>query len=69
MYDILSPDGIAISYSKSYKTKEEAKIAFNEWKKRFESQGYYSSNNGRIPLDELEENCILIINHTKNKTQ
>ncbi len=60
MYDILSPDGIAISYADSYETKEDAKIAFNEWKKRFEAQGYYSSNEGRIPLDELEDHCTLL---------
>jgi len=59
-YDIISPDGFAIDYSKTYKTKEEAIDSFNSWKKRFEEQGYYSSNYGRIPLDELEDNCSLI---------
>jgi len=36
---------------------DAAKAAFTEWAKRYKSQGYYSSNKGRIPLDELEENC------------
>jgi hypothetical protein len=27
------------------------------WIKRYEVQGYYSSNNGRIPLNELENYC------------
>ena len=59
-YDVLSPDGFAINFSDTYKSVEEAKTAFENWKKRFEIQGYYSSNNGRIPLDELEEHCTLV---------
>lgn len=35
-------------------------LAFNEWAKRFETQGYYSSNNGRINLDELEKKCRIV---------
>lgn len=59
-YDVISPDGFSISFDKTYGTIEEAKSALIEWKKRYESQGYYSSNNGRILLNELEENCSLI---------
>ena len=59
-YNILSPDGITLRREKTYSTIDEAKADFNEWKKAFERQGYYSSNKGRIPLDELEENCTLI---------
>jgi len=36
---------------------KKAKEAFNKWKERYVIQGYYSSNRGRIPLSELEENC------------
>jgi hypothetical protein len=55
---VISPDGITIEFgSFYYKNMEDAKKAFERWKKRFESQGYYSSNNGRIPLDELEKHC------------
>ncbi len=59
-YDVISPDGFSIHFSDTYATKEDAKNAFFDWKKRFESQGYYSSNNGRIPLNELENHCRII---------
>jgi hypothetical protein len=55
-YEVLSPDGFTIEFDKPYYTsKKKAYEAFDKWKKRYEAQGYYSSNNGRIPLDELEE--------------
>ena len=54
-YEVLSPDGFTIDFDRPYYTsKEKAMIAFNEWKERFRRQGYYSSNNGRIPLEDLE---------------
>ena len=54
-YEVLSPDGFTIEFDRPYYTsKEKAMIAFNEWKERFRRQGYYSSNNGRIPLEDLE---------------
>jgi len=59
-YDILSPDGFSIFFDKTYKTREEAMNAFFEWKKRYEQQGYYSSNRGKIPLDELEQHCTIV---------
>ena len=59
-YNILSPDGFTIDRSKTYSTPEKAKKAFEDWKKRYETQGYYSSNNGRIPLNELEKHCTLV---------
>jgi hypothetical protein len=59
-YDVISPDGFSIHFSDTYSTKEEARNAFFDWKKRFDAQGYYSSNNGRIPLDELENYCRII---------
>lgn len=59
-YDVLSPDGFSIDAVKTYNSKKEAFEAFNEWKKRYEAQGYYSSSNGRIPLDELENYCEII---------
>ena len=59
-YDILSPDGISIHFSDTYKSIEEAKAAFENWKKRYEAQGYYSSNRGRIDLDDLEYYCTLV---------
>ena len=58
-YDIYSPDGIPIHPEKTY-TKDEVMPAFEEWKKRFEFQGFYSSVRfGRIPLEDLEDFCEL----------
>jgi len=59
-YQIISPDGFPIGYGETYKTKEEAEQAFDTWKQRYTQQGYYSSNKGRIPLDELRYHCELI---------
>lgn len=59
-YDIESPDGITIDPFDIYNTPEHAWIAFEIWAKQFEKQGYYSSNNGRIPLDQLKSHCKLI---------
>ena len=56
---VLSPDGITIEFDKwTYPSMKKAKEAFNNWKKRYEMQGYYSSNDyGRIPLNDLENYC------------
>ena len=59
LFNILSPDGLTISMD-NFKTKEEALNYFAEWKKRFELQGYYSSNDGRIDLEDLEDECCFI---------
>ena len=54
-YEVLSPDRFTIEFDRPYYTsKEKAFEAFDRWKKRYEHQGYYSSNNGRITLGELE---------------
>ena len=59
-YQVLSPDGFTIEFDKPhYPSRERAMTAFNEWKERYRRQGYYSSNNGRIPLDELENYCTI----------
>lgn len=58
-FDVLSPDGFSI-YCKTYSSEKKAMESFMEWKKRYEIQGYYSSNNGRILLNELR-NYIKII--------
>ena len=59
-YDVLSPDGFPIDREKIYANKKECIKAFNEWKKRFEIQGYYSSNNGRIDLRDLQDYCQIV---------
>lgn len=58
-YDIISPDGFSIR-GEPFSSKKQAEKYFNLWKKRFEFQGYYSSCNGRIALDELEGYCRLV---------
>ena len=57
---VLSPDGITIENVWSYPSKEKAESAFKKWRKRYEKQGYYSSNEGRIPLDELKSHCKFV---------
>ena len=57
---ILSPDGISINPEGFFPNFTEARKYFDEWVKRFEKQGYYSSNNGPIKLEDLEEHCTLI---------
>lgn len=56
---VLSPDGITIEFDKwAYPSMKKAKEAFDNWKKRYEMQGYYSSADyGRIPLSDLENYC------------
>lgn len=59
-FDILSPDGIPIHPTKTYKHNDILK-AFNSWSKRFETQGYYSSPKyGRIPLCDLDDYCEVV---------
>jgi hypothetical protein len=60
-FDVFSPDGFAISREEIYPTLEVAKQKLQEWVKRYEFQGYYSSvKNGRIPLDKLELYCTIV---------
>lgn len=54
---VISPDGFTIDREATYPSREEAMTAFKVWSKRYERQGYYSSNNGRIPLSELFNYC------------
>ena len=57
---ILSPDGFPIERDKAYyRSINELHKAFAIWKERFVLQGYYSSNRGRIPLEDLLEECIV----------
>lgn len=57
-YQVLSPDGITIEFNKwAYPSMKKAKESFENWARRFERQGYYSSSNGQIPLNELINHC------------
>lgn len=50
-YDVLSPDNFSISRYEVYNSIDEAEKAFDQWLKRYEQQGYYSSvKYGKIPL-------------------
>ncbi len=59
-FDVISPDGFAIDRLATYKNRDEAIAALKIWKKRFEKQGYYSSNQGRIALDDLDDFCSIV---------
>lgn len=57
---VISPDGFTIELEATYSSHENAMKAFKIWAKRYEKQGYYRSNNGRIPLDELINHCRIV---------
>jgi hypothetical protein len=60
-FEVFSPDGFAISREDTYPSREVAEQKLQEWVKRYEFQGYYStSNRERIPLDELESCCKIV---------
>jgi len=54
---VLSPDGFTIDFNYfNYTSLLNAAKAADKFCKRFELQGYYSSNYGRIDLSDLMEN-------------
>jgi len=57
---ILSPDGFSINIEGTFLNKKKALEFYTNWSKRFEAQGHYSSKNGKIPLNELKNNCQFI---------
>lgn len=60
-FDIISPDGIGMFRDKIFSTPQNAENGFNEWKIRFERQGYYRDNRrNEIPLNELRDHCNLV---------
>tara|TARA_R110000868_G_scaffold6634_3_gene37375 strand:+ start:1805 stop:2194 length:390 start_codon:yes stop_codon:yes gene_type:complete len=58
-YDVKSPDGISITRNGYYSTTTEAGEALEKWVESYSRQGHYSSNMGRIPLEELALHCEL----------
>lgn len=60
-YQVISPDGFTIDGTvRYYRSRKKAIEAFENWRKRYEGQGYYSSNSyGRIPLEDLQDYCQL----------
>ena len=59
MYDVLSPDGIPIYRERTFESVDEAGEALDEWVERYRAQGYYASNHGRIPVEQLALHCKL----------
>ena len=59
LFDVMSPDGFTIRMPGDplFKTREEGVAYFKKWKRRYQKQGYYSSNYGRIELADLKEEC------------
>lgn len=57
-YTVLSPDNITISLD-TYKSVRAAKQALKEWITGYERQGYYSSNEGRIDLEDIAAFCTI----------
>jgi len=58
-YNILSPDGFKLRHE-DFKTEQDAINYFNKWKEGFVQQGYYSANNRRIDLADLEDEVEII---------
>lgn len=58
MHNILSPDGFKLRHE-DFKTEQDAINYFQEWKQGFVQQGYYSANNRRIALEDLEDEVEL----------
>ena len=61
---VLSPDGFQIERNKaSYRSRKSAETALDNWIRRYDFQGYYStSSRERIPLANIKERCQIIEN-------
>ena len=62
LFEVKSPDGFRTTQTYTLFTSEElAKREIDNFVKRYENQGYYStSNRERISLDEAKERCRII---------
>lgn len=62
-YEVLSPDGFPINLE-GYKSKKQANVGIEEFVKKYERQGYYSTvQNGervQIPLGEIKQHCRIV---------
>jgi hypothetical protein len=58
-YDVISPDGFPISATETWDSVNDAQKALVKWMNGYKIQGYYSSNQGRIPINELESYCLI----------
>lgn len=59
-YQIVSPDGFSINTEGGFSSKKKGMEYFKTWKKRFEAQGYYSANYGRVHLLDLQDECQFV---------
>jgi len=63
-YRVLSPDGFDIEANGGYRTKAEAKRAFETWRDGYKAQGYYSTiykgERIKLSLKDLAEDCEFI---------
>jgi len=60
-FRILSPDGFDLDREQTiYKGHIQVLRALINFRNRYISQGYYSSNYGRIELRDIPENCSVI---------
>lgn len=60
-FRVLSPDGFDIEMNGEYAGMKAARAAVQDFVKRFERQGYYSTaNRQRIPLSDIPRNCSII---------
>ena len=57
LFDAKSPDGFSTSRATYFTNEELAKREIENFAKRYEMQGYYSTMGMRISLDELKERC------------
>jgi hypothetical protein len=60
-FQVISPDGFSLFMNKTYFTINGAEKDIKKWIKRFEPQGYYSSNSGKISLEELKDLLVFKI--------
>lgn len=59
-FRILSPDGFDIRMDKFEYKESEVKAEIKAFAERYTRQGYYSSNKGRIALNEIADNCEVV---------
>ena len=60
-FRILSPDGFDIRMDKFSYTEKQVPQELEDFAKRYERQGYYSSPRyGRIPLEDIADYCSVV---------
>jgi hypothetical protein len=60
-YNILSPDGIPIHQTDTYKSPRIAWSFAKQWAKQYKNQGHYSSTKfGKVPIEDILDYCELV---------